>query len=287
MPSTTTETITSLDNPLVRLARSLQEASGRRRHRAFLVEGLRLVEAAAEAARPSLVLHGPGFGWTDERERALLRAVRGSGAQVREVSERVLEHVADTVTPQGIVAVMPLPASDIALATPAEEGLILVLDGVGDPGNAGTLLRSAVGAGVDGVWCVKGTVDVFAPKVVRAGAGAHFHGVLATDLSWDTIRAHLPLGRPVLVADAAAEQRYWEVDWTRPSVLVLSSEAHGASEEARALATGTVSIPIAHVESLNVGVAGSVILFEAQRQRLTKNQELRTEKRRSHGSSDR
>jgi tRNA G18 (ribose-2'-O)-methylase SpoU len=70
-------------------------------------------------------------------------------------------------------------------------------------------------------------------------------------------------------------------------VLVLSSEAHGASEEAGALATGAVSIPIAHVESLNVGVAGSVILFEAQRQRLTKNQELRIEKRRSHGSSDR
>jgi TrmH family RNA methyltransferase len=246
-----------------------------------------LVEAAAEAAAPSLVLHRPGFGWTDERERALLRSVRGSGAQVREVSERVLEHVADTVTPQGIVAVMPLPESDAALAGPAGEGLILVLDGVGDPGNAGTLLRSAVGAGVDRVWCVKGTVDVFSPKVVRAGTGAHFHYALATDLSWGTIRAHLPPGRAVLVADAAAEQRYWEVDWTQPSVLVLSSEAHGVSDEARTLATGAISIPITHIESLNVGVAGSVILFEAQRQRLTMNQELSTEKRRSHGSSDR
>jgi TrmH family RNA methyltransferase len=129
-----------------------------------------------------------------------------------------------------------------------------------------------VGAGVRRVWAAKGTVDLFTPKVVRAGAGAHFGCAIAADLEWGTIRAHLPAGAQVLVAAADAPVRHWEVDWTRPSVLVLSSEAHGASRAARDLATGTVGIPIAHVESLNVGVAGSVMLFEALRQRTLKHE---------------
>ena len=273
MPSTTShnaEPISSLDNPLVRLAHSLQDGSGRRRHSAFLVEGLRAVEAALEAAAPLHVLHTPGFGRSVARERALLRLALHHGASVRAVAPRVLAHVSDTVTPQGVVAVLPLPDANAALNAPAGDGPTLLLDGVSDPGNAGTLLRSAVGSGVDRVWCARGTVDVFAPKVVRAGAGAHFRCQVAVDLAWGTIRAHIPESTPVLIADAAARRRYWDVDWTRPSVLVLSSEAHGASDAARELATGAVSIPISGIESLNVGVAGSVILFEALRQRLLK-----------------
>src|SRR5438034_6576232 len=116
MPTTTTDIITSLENPRVRLAHSLQASSGRRRHRAYLVEGFRLVEAAVEAAAPRFVLHTPGFGRSNARERALLRLARAAGAAVREVSERVIEHVAGTVTPQGVVAVLPLPEPDLALA---------------------------------------------------------------------------------------------------------------------------------------------------------------------------
>jgi TrmH family RNA methyltransferase len=270
MPSAIADTvITSPDNPLIRLARSLKDGHGRRRHGAFLVEGVRLVEEAAEAVTPQYVLHVPDFGTAAGRERALLDRLRTRGVDVRTAAPWVLAHATDTVTPQGVIAVVPQPKAEDALAAAGNE-LVVVLDAVGDPGNAGTLLRSAVGAGVRRIWAAKGTVDVFSPKVVRAGAGAHFRCAIAADLEWGTIRAHLPAGAQVLVADAGARRRYWEVDWTRPSVLVLSSEAHGASPEARELAIGTVGIPIAHVESLNVGVAGSVILFEALRQRTLK-----------------
>src|SRR5436190_5201191 len=139
MPLVIADTITSLDNPLVRQAHALQSAAGRRRHRAFLVEGLRLVEAAVESAAPSLVLHTAGFGRSDTRERAVLRLARAAGAPVREVSDRVIEHVAGTVTPQGIVAVLPLPVPDPALGSASGEMLTLLLDAVGDLGNAGTL----------------------------------------------------------------------------------------------------------------------------------------------------
>jgi TrmH family RNA methyltransferase len=290
------EPLTSLEHPQVKLARSLHEQRGRRRHGAFLVEGLRLVEAATQRLAPQLVFHTPSFGHTTVRaaagrERALLHRLRQAGVLVRPVSERVLQHIADTATPQGIVAVLalpadqgsgaaaqpagdpapgqarPLPVAPGARAPAAGGPLDLVLDAVTDPGNAGTLLRSAVAAGVWRVLCAPGTVDVYAPKVVRAGAGAHFH-VRLVAASWDEIAGALR-GQAVYLADAAGARPYWDVAWTQPAALVVSNEAHGASAAARQLAAGTVAIPMAGgVESLNAGVAGSVILFEARRQRL-------------------
>lgn len=278
MPRPEAEPITSLENPHVRLARSLLGASGRRRHQAFLVEGLRHVEAAAEMVRPQFVLYTPQFGRADARERGLLRSLRSLDVPVRLVDERVLAHVTDTVTPQGIVAIVPLPDEHVAAETKARgatAGLtspVLVLDGIGDPGNAGTLLRSAAGAGVVEVLATKGTVDLFSPKVVRAAAGAHFHLALATDQSWDAVRQRLPEGCSILIAEVHDGRLYWEVDWTRPTALVLGNEAHGPSGDALATATGRVTIPVEHVESLNVGVAGSIILFEAKRQWLRRRE---------------
>lgn len=259
--------ITSPENPQVRLARSLLEASGRRRQRSFLVEGLRLVEAAAEVAVPRLVLYVPPFGQRNARERRLLRTLQRASCPVRPVTRSVLAWVTDTVTPQGILAVMPFPgARPVGAGGPA---LVLVLDLVGDPGNAGTLLRTAAGAGVTAVVATKGTVDLYSPRVVRAGAGAHFLLDVHTDLEWDALPRWLPPSCQVLLADAGAATPYWDVDWTGPSALVVSSEAHGASAGAQAGVTGGVSIPTRQVESLNVGVAGSIILFEAARQRQT------------------
>jgi len=269
------EPISSTDNPQVKLARSLHEPSGRRKHAAFLVEGLRLVEAAAAAATPQQVFHSVAFGATDGRERALLRQLAGSGVGMRAVTDRVLQHVSDTVTPQGIVAVMPLPvrAAMEHRAASAESravGLELILDGVGDPGNVGTLLRSAVAAGVARTFCAPGTVDVYGPKVVRAGAGAHFQMSLFTgaQANWSAIHDSIPAGAGVYLAHARGSRPYWEVNWTRPSVLIVGSEAHGASDAARQFATATVTIPMAgDMESLNAAVAASIILFEALRQR--------------------
>jgi TrmH family RNA methyltransferase len=279
VPLPTDEPISSTENPQVRLARSLLEPAGRRRQGAFLVEGLRLVEGAAAAGAPRLVLYAPPFGQRGGRERRLLLALRRMGCPVRPVTERVLAQATDTVTPQGIVAVMPLPGEgDPRAGVPAGAGdgeggapLVLVLDGVADPGNAGTLLRAAAGAGATAVLATRGTVDLFSPKVVRAGAGAHFLLPLRTGLDWEALSRALPAGCRVLLADAGATTPYWEADWTGPTAVVVSSEAHGASAEAVQLAEeergGRVGIPVRGIESLNVAVAGSVLLFEAVRQR--------------------
>ena len=261
------EPITSTDNAQVKLARSLHEAKGRARARAFLVEGLRLVEAATHSTEPQLALHSTAFAESGERAARLLAALGARGVPVRPVSERVLAHVSDTVTPQGIVAVVPLPEDQRVLRCAQENGpaLDLILDAVQDPGNAGTLLRTAAAAGVGRVLSAEGTVDMFSPTVVRAAAGAHFQ-VRIGSVAWGALA-----GRgQVVLAEAGAPRRYWEIDWRIPSTLIVSNEARGATEQALRVATERVSIPMhTEIESLNAGVAGSIILYEALRQRTT------------------
>ena len=261
--------ITSIDNPHVKLARSLHEAKGRARARAFLVEGMRLVEAAAEASAPQLALHTPEFAAGGARAEALLRRLSERGADVRPASEKILAYVSDTVTPQGIAAIVPLP-SDVSPEGGART-LDLILDEIQDPGNAGTLLRTAAAAGATRVFTGAGTVDLFSPKVVRAAAGAHFQLSIAASVGWEALPLALRSGAQVVLADARATRRYWEIDWCLPSALIVSNEARGASTAARHIATERVSIPmVAEIESLNAGVAGSIILYEALRQRITR-----------------
>ena len=258
------EPISSTDNPHVRLLRALHDAKGRARYGAFLVEGVRMVETAAEAARPQVALHTSSFGVGDGREASLLRRLNDRGAIVRPVTERVLAHVSDTVTPQGIVAALPLPDVTPSVAPT----LALVLDGVGDPGNAGTLLRTAAAAAAERVVCAPETVDLYAPKVVRAAAGAHFALHILSVPAWADVAVALAGVDQVVLADAHATRHHWDVDWSKRSALIVSNEARGASAGACELATTRVSIPMARgIESLNAAIAGSVILYEALRQR--------------------
>jgi TrmH family RNA methyltransferase len=144
--------------------------------------------------------------------------------------------------------------------------LALVADRMSDPGNLGTLLRSASAAGVQAVFLTEDTVDAYNPKVVRGAMGAHFRlPLLATTAS--ALRQALA-GLDVWLAEAGAGEAYDGVDWRRPSALVIGGEAHGPRQEVRALCAGSVHVPMhAGTESLNAAVAASVILFEIARQR--------------------
>jgi len=149
--------------------------------------------------------------------------------------------------------------------------LLLVLDAVTDPGNVGALLRSALAADVDEALLSAGCADPFAPKVVRAGSGAHFALPIRAGLEWNEINRALrgaPAVEQVVLAEAAGRRAYDTIDMTKRTAIIVSNEAHGASEAAGRLATERVNIPMWNkVESLNAAIAGSVILFEAARQR--------------------
>ena len=258
-------TITSTANERVRLARALNQASGRRRERAYLIEGVRLVEEALRAGIvPRLVLADVEALRRTERGEALVERLRPLG--YLEVTERVLASASETVTPQGVVAVVPLPERHL----PGDAGpLVLVLDGVRDPGNLGTILRAAEATGIVRVVAAVGCVDPFGPKVVRAGMGAHFHLDVLAEASWPDV-GKLVEGRPTWLATMRGGMLYDMVDWRRDSALIVGGEAAGASGEGAALATGRVSIPMAgRAESLNAAMAASVLVFEAARQRRT------------------
>jgi TrmH family RNA methyltransferase len=253
--------ITSRTNRKVKYVRSLYRRPVRHRERRFVAEGVRLIEEMTKAGQePVFVFYCAGVS-SDARARGLVEKLRSSGAELEAVSEDVMRAMADTRTPQGILAVVSFPEIDVG-----ESHLSLLLDGLKDPGNLGTILRSAEAAGVGQVITMRGTVDIFGPKVVRAAMGAHFRLPIMAECSWGDVSGTLE-DRQVLLADARGDMPYYEVDWRQPSVLVVGGEAHGPSVEARRMCTGTVSIPMqSGVESLNVAVATSIILFEAARQ---------------------
>ena len=264
--------ITSTRNSQVRALRSLRQRRGRLARGWYLAEGIRLVEEAMKAGlSPALVLFNPSALRRTERGTALLRQLEALDAGASPATDAVIAAASDTRTPQGVVAALPLPATDDApLQGPlALHGtLCVVLDGVQDPGNLGTILRAAWAAGVTEVLTTPGTADPFGPKAVRAGMGAHLHLRLLPDRSWDQVAA-LAIDRDVLLATAHGDTRYDAVDWRRPGLLILGSEAHGPAPAAARLATARVYIPMANgVESLNVAVAAAVLLFEYQRQQM-------------------
>ncbi|MGQ9674113.1 MAG: TrmH family RNA methyltransferase [Chloroflexota bacterium] len=256
--------ISSTANEKVKLLRSLHEAKGRKKNQSFLVEGVRLVEEALRAGiRPSVVLVDQEQLVRTDRGAELLASLPQSSWTP--VTANVLKAVATTVTPQGIVAALPIPrpAEPVVLGS-----LALVLDRLADPGNVGTILRTAEAAGVSTVALVTGTVDPYSPKVVRAGAGAHFHLNLLVEETWSSLRRRMS-DREVLVATVEGGRWHFQIDWTKPVALVIGSEAHGVSDEALQAATGRVSIPmVGRAESINAAVAAGVVLFEALRQRM-------------------
>lgn len=254
--------ITSLANEKVKYARSLLRRRARWQEGRFLVEGVRLIEEALRAGCiPALVFFAPE-ALADRRGAALRERCRALGVDCFPASPEVVASLSDTVTPQGVVAVVPFPLP----SQPASVGLLVVVDGLRDPGNLGTLLRAAAAAGVDRVLLGPGTADPYNPKVVRSAMGAHFR-LTPEALSWAGI-AQAVRGHRVWLADPRGETRYDRVDWQEASALIIGGEAAGAGAEAAALATGRVAIPLARdVESLNAAVAASVILFEAARQR--------------------
>ena len=252
-------TITSVQNERVKYVRSLARRRTRQREGRFVVEGTRLVEEMVGAGLvPAFALYTEAWA-TGHNARLLLTELAQAGEGAWPVSEPVFAACTDVQSPQGVLAVVPY------FQLRERPGLILILDGMRDPGNLGTVLRSAEAAGVGRVLLAPGSVDLYNPKVLRAAMGAHFR-LPATHLEWPAIAEQVE-GRTRWLADAAGEKVYDAVDWTVPSALVVGGEAAGPGREASELATGRVRIPMAGgTESLNAAMAATVILFEAARQ---------------------
>lgn len=263
--------ISSTSNARVRLLRSLVDRRSRQDAGLFLVEGVRLAEEVVDAGiRPRVVLFDEAVRQT-ERGSAVLADLEPVSDWMEAASSAVLAAVSAVQHAQGIALAVPLalPVLPPRRHRPdALHDILVVLDDLADPGNAGAILRTARAAGVRQVLVSAGGVDVFGPKVVRAAGGAHFHLQLAGEFRWSEAASVLPSSVPVVLAEAHAGQPYWRFDWSGPVALVVGGEAHGASFAAKRSITDRVRIPMpGGGDSLNVAMATSILLFEAVRQR--------------------
>ncbi|MDT8305943.1 MAG: RNA methyltransferase [Anaerolineae bacterium] len=252
--------ITSVTNNKVKFVRRLQaDRRFRTRESKFVVEGTRwLVDTVQQDLTPLAVFYTAE--WKDKPNHTEI--LHQLDVAVQEVSAEVMAVMSDTETPPGVIAVLPIRPRDL----PARPDLLLILDEIRDPGNLGTMLRTAAAAGVDGVLLSPGCVDPYNPKVVRAGMGAQLR-LAVQQMDWPEIGA-VAQSAQVWLATADGELPYTDVNWRQPAAVLIGSEAHGAGAEAAALATGSVYIPMfATTESLNAATAAGIILFEALRQR--------------------
>lgn len=261
-------TITSTANPAVKAAARLVARKGRRDEQAFLVEGPQAVSEGLAHLREVFVT-------TDavEEHVALVRGAAEHGAQIRTVTPEVLRALTDTVTPQGIVGVAPIRAEPLADLLERSRFLV-VLDGIGDPGNAGTIIRTADAAGADGVVFLHGSVDPYNPKAVRSSTGSVFHLPIVTGVGVADLARVADAGLQLLAADVHASVPLDDVDLSVPTALVFGGEALGLSPAALAACSVSVHIPIArpprpgyagHAESLNLAAAVAVMAYSVHR----------------------
>jgi len=235
-----------------------------------VVEGEKLVAAAIAADAPlEAVYVAPGYAGP------LAGSSSPVGVVAQTLAPGVLERVSATVTPQPVIGVVTMVETDLPAlrrAVAAGAGPVVVCVDVRDPGNLGTVLRSAQAAGAAGIVCCHGTADAYAPKCVRASAGAVFQLPMVSGGPPVEVLEELgSWGMRRLGARSAGGTAYDTTDLTGPVALVLGNEAHGLSPELEALLDGLITIPMAApAESLNVGSAAAIICFEAARQRRTR-----------------
>jgi TrmH family RNA methyltransferase len=252
----------------------LQKRSARWSERVFVAEGAELLRTALRAGRAIESVYLAPEAEEDPATREACQQALETGARLFILGPGVLERVADTVTPQPVLTILPMMDNDVAGdgadgQPAAEEPLIIVLVDVRDPGNAGTVLRTADASGVNAVIFSGESVDPYNPKTVRASAGSLFHVPFSVQADPLALAASFKArGYRTLATVARDGDDYAALDWSVPTVLFLGNEAAGLGAEVRRAVGGAVAIPMdGRAESLNVGVACAVLCFEALRQR--------------------
>ena len=245
---------------LLTLARDLRRRKAREKHQLFVAEGVRVVE---ELLRSPLTIRGalvaPQLA-DAPRGAELQAALRARGVAIEEVSANEFASAAETESPQGVIAIGEVPQRSLGVLPRDWAGVVLVLDAVQDPGNVGTIVRTAAALGAAATVALPGTVDLWNAKVVRSGMGAHFTH-LALHGTWgelDSFREHS--GVQLFAADASGDNVRSVAAPTRVA-LVVGNEGAGLSADARSRADRVVALPLAaDVESLNVAVATGILL---------------------------
>ena len=266
------EDITSPQNSKVKLAASLKQKKYRDEYGLFLAEGLRLCEEAMKSDYQLEFCICNKEEMNYERMQALKERLQQKNCPIYQVNKQLYDKISDTKEPQGILLVIRKKNFCFEnLIEKAKKPSIIVLDGIQDPGNLGTIIRTADAAGCSGIIIMKNTVDLFSAKAIRATMGSVFHlpivlGVEPEKLAMFTAKNDIKLF--ITALDAKAKS-YFEVDYTQGTAIVFGNEGNGVSDELLTKSDEKLFIPmIGDAESLNVSMAASVVMYEGLRQRL-------------------
>lgn len=262
--------ISSVHNPRVKTWAQLLDKKGRDKQGLFLIEGVHLVQEALASGQAieTLVV-------AEERQHelpaGLLRQAAAAGIECVAVTEQVLAKCTDTPAPQAAFAVLPKLAwtsGDLSGGEAAAPALVVVIDGIQDPGNLGTIIRSADAVGATGVLLGRGTVDLYNPKTVRSTMGSLFHLPIAQGDLREALPQAAACGAAIVTTSLLGTASCYDCDFRRSVWFVVGNEGQGVSAEVSALAAEHIRIPMqGRAESLNAAMAATVVLFEAMRQR--------------------
>jgi TrmH family RNA methyltransferase len=262
------------DQRVQRLRRLLRRSSVRESERAFVAEGVKILEAALDAGAPLESLFVAADWRSSASVTAVVERAERAGLAVFELGPGIMERVADAVIPQAVCAVvgaLDLRLDELLARTGpgCERGVVLVCVDVRDPGNLGAVLRIASATGASGVICCEGTVDPFNPKVVRASAGAVFRVPLVTDVMPAQALAGLAAqGYRCWATVPRGGTNYEAADLDGPTAFVFGNEGAGLPAEVVGALDGSITIPMADgTESLNVAMTAAVLCFDAARRR--------------------
>jgi TrmH family RNA methyltransferase len=261
--------ITSSQNPLIKEIKSLNSRKNRSKKGLFIIEGIKFfIEALNEEEKIIRIFMSEQFLSTSESKEILVKAA-ARNIKTYMLPDRLFKGISDTESPQGILAVIKAKHHNIN-QLPAEGNLLIILEALQDPGNMGTIIRTADAAGFTGIVVSQGCVDIYNPKVLRSTMGSVFHiPLFFTNNLGETIQTLKSKGIKIYGTHLKGASNYFELDMRSDIAIVIGNESKGISDETAALADALVKIPmIGKAESLNASIAAGLLMYESVRQLL-------------------
>ncbi|RKD32532.1 TrmH family RNA methyltransferase [Thermohalobacter berrensis] len=261
--------ITSPSNPLIKYVKSLHRKKKRWEHKSYIIEGVRLVEDCLNSnAEIEYILYSDSLLNVKDGD-SILEKLKSKGYTLYNITDNILKKISDTMNPQGIIAVVKINSivlEDILTTN----NILILLDRIQDPGNMGTIIRTAEALGATGILVTEGCVDIYNPKVVRATMGSIFRvPIVFLDDTKEKIKYLKSKGIQIIATSLDTNKFCHEVDFKNDFILVVGNEASGVSDEILRASTEIIKIPmVGKAESLNAAMAFGITMYEARRQRM-------------------
>jgi TrmH family RNA methyltransferase len=262
--------VTSKTNKVYKHIKALNSKNYREKHQEFIIEGLRLVKDAVESSIPiHLIVVSESFACFEEGQQYLQKLQR-LNIQIYQFHDKLFNEIAQTQTPQGILGIVPIKDFSLEAVTKYKEmPLYIYCDGIQDPGNMGTIVRTADAFHADAVILSKGCVDIYNPKCVRSTMGSLFHlPIIKVEDTREILQYLKEKGLTIIGGHLEATDYCYQFDMKQGMVIVVGNEANGISQEALEIIDQLIKIPMpGNAESLNAAIAAGILMYEVIRQR--------------------